>query len=75
MATLTAASAIEIRINVLAFGPVPMTMGNGPMKMAMPELVDELLEDNAVATRIVMPTMTMANPIIISLKSVPKVFD
>lgn len=74
MAMLTATSAIEITINMLEFGPVPMAIGNGPMKMTMPRLVEELLDNKAVAVRIAMPTMIMMNPIIMSVKSAPKVF-
>jgi hypothetical protein len=64
IAALEIVNTIESRISQLAAGPLPKTIGNGPMKMTMLELDDAELERiDATSTKTV-PKKMMTNPII-----------
>lgn len=67
---LRATSKIEIRISQPASGPLPKTIGKGPMKITMLELVELLVEKTVAIVRIIMPEIVTANPKAIRIYSV-----
>jgi len=62
MIMLRATSKIEITISEPASGPLPKTIGKGPMKITMLELVELLLDRTEAIVRIAMPEIATANP-------------
>jgi hypothetical protein len=62
MIMLRATSKSEITINQPASGPLPKTIGKGPMKITMLELDEPLLEKTDAIVKITMPKIATANP-------------
>lgn len=67
---LRATSKIEITISQPASGPLPKTIGKGPMKITALELVELLLEKAEAIVRIAMPETVTANPKAMRIKSI-----
>lgn len=55
------ARIIPIRMSQGAFGPVPKTIGNGPIKITTPTL-EELLKSREATTKITTPMKTKVIP-------------
>jgi hypothetical protein len=59
---LKTARIIPIKISQSAFGPEPITIGIGPIKITIPTLLEELAKTTEATTKTTMPMKTKAIP-------------